>query len=178
MHDASGRTPARSVRGLSESHGRVTVRGRTGPLSAATVTCGVFALYFLVEAFEPFSLFRLFLGIATAALACRLAIRGTLVAGKDGVEWRTMMRTRRWPYEAVHYFDLAVRPGQGPGTVRRVARIHLTDGRGQWLNGLEERSDPPVRVRLPWGGVPATASDDDELERAAGLAQQDLGGNA
>lgn len=75
MHDASGRTSATSARGLSETHTRVTVRG-TGLLSAATVTCGVLSLYFLVEAFEPFSVFRLILGIATATLTLRLAIRG------------------------------------------------------------------------------------------------------
>ena len=117
-------------------------------MSAATVTCGVFALYFLVEAFEPFSLFRLFLGIATAALAVRLVIRGTLVAGKDGIEWHTMMRTRRWPYEAVSDFDLAVRPGQVPGSAKRVVRIHLVDGRAQWLNGLEDSDNAHLYSQL------------------------------
>jgi hypothetical protein len=147
---------------MSETHIRVAVRGRTGPLSAATVTCGVLALYFLAEAFEPFSWFRLFLGIATAALAARLAVRGTLIAGKDVIEWRTMMRTRRWPYESVHDFDLALRPGQAPGSARRVVRIHLVDGRAQWLHGLEERPDPPVRLRWPWGRAEADPSDDDD----------------
>jgi hypothetical protein len=123
----------------------------------------VFALYFLVEAFEPFSLFRLFFGFATAALAVRLSIRGTLFAGKDGIEWHTMMRTRRWPYEAVNDFDLAVRPGQPPGSTKRVVRIHFVDGRAQWLNGLEERPDPQIRLRWPWRRADATASDDGEL---------------
>ena len=136
MHDASGRTPAPHKRGRSDSYLRIAARGPTGPLPAA-ITCGVFAIYFLVEAFEPFSVFRLVLGIATAALTVRLAFRGTLVAFKDGIRWHTVMRTSHWPYEAVDHFELAARP-RTSGPLLRVMRIHLTDGRAQWLGALVE----------------------------------------
>ncbi len=109
MHYASGRTPAGSAGQLEGSHARMTIRGRTGPLSFTTLMTGLLALYFLVEAFEPFSVFRLVLGVATAALTVRLAVHGTLVASEAGVEWRTMTRTRHWPYNAISYFDLAFR---------------------------------------------------------------------
>ena len=105
----------------------------------AAVTSGVFAIYFLVEAFEPFSTFRLLLGIATAALTVRLALRGTLVAGKGGIKWHTVMRTWSWPYSEVGHFELAVRTSAS-GPAVRVMRIHLKDGHVQWLGAL--RSSP------------------------------------
>ncbi len=163
MHDASGRTPAGSVRGLSETHPRLTVRGRAGPLSASAVTTGLLALFFFVEAFEPFSVFRLLLAIVTAALSVRLAVRGTLVARPEGIEWHTMMRTRHFPYAAVSHFDLAVNPDDSFESFKRVARIHLVDGHAQWLHGLERPSDPDLQVGWPWrrtGGV----SGSDDLE--------------
>jgi hypothetical protein len=148
VHDASGRTPAPQP-DRSDSYLRIVARGPTRPLPAA-VTCGVFAIYFLVEAFEPFSVFRLVLGIATAALTVRLANRGTLVASKDGIRWHTVMRTSHWPYEAVDHFELAVRP-RTSGPVLRVMRIHLTDGRAQWLGALVE---PPEQQDEPHPGPP------------------------
>ncbi len=143
MHYASGRTPAGSMGQLPDNHARMTVRGRSGPVSFTTVMTGLLALYFLVEAFEPFSAFRLVLGVATAALAFRLAVQGTLVASEEGIEWHTVMRTRRWPYDAVSYFDFALRTRDQSGSSTRVARIHLADGRAQWLNGLEEPPPGP-----------------------------------
>jgi hypothetical protein len=135
VHQASGPQPAQE-RGPSESYLRVTARGRTGPVPAA-VTSGVFAIYFLAEAFEPFSTFRLVLGIATAALTVRLALRGTLVASRGGVKWHTVMRTWRWPYSEIDHFELAVRT-RASGPAVRVMRIHLRDGHAQWLGALEE----------------------------------------
>jgi hypothetical protein len=111
----------------------------------------VFSLFFLVEAFEPFSVFRLVLGIATAALTVRLAIRGTLVAGKDCIKWHTVMRTWRWPYSTVDHFELAVR-SRASGPQPRVMLIHLTDGRARWLGALQELPGgerDPRPVRLP-----------------------------
>ena len=77
-------------------------------------------MYFLVEAFAPFSVFRLGLSLAVAALTVRLAMRSKLVADGDGIEWHTMMRTRRWPYETVSYFDLALRGGESSSSINRV----------------------------------------------------------
>jgi hypothetical protein len=111
---------------------------------------GLLALYFLVEAFEPFSAFRLVLGLATAALTVRLAANGTLVASEAGVEWRTMTRTRRWPYNAVSYFDLAFRSPANSASSTRVARVHFADGRAQWLNGLEESLPASSALRVRW----------------------------
>jgi hypothetical protein len=157
MHDASGWTPAGSARGSTVPRIHVTVRGRNGPVSPATVLSAGLALYFLVEAFEPFSAFRLVLGIFTAAFTLRLTMRGTLIASPDGIEWRTILRTRRWPYEAVSYFDLALRSGGGSGSSTRVARIHLVDGRAQWLNGLEEQ-DPELAFGLRGSRRPSDTS--------------------
>jgi hypothetical protein len=120
-------------------------------------------LYFLIEAFEPFSAFRLMLGVATTVLTIRLAVRGTLVASAEGIDWYTMLRTRRWPYETVSHFDLAVRTGRRSGSSPRVARIHLFDGRAQWLNGLEEVPESgPAFGRSPGGR--ASAASPDNLE--------------
>lgn len=135
MEEASGPEPG-PERSPSESYLRVTARGPTGPLPAA-VTSGVFAIYFLVEAFEPFSTFRLVLGMATAMLTVRLALRATLVAGRGGIKWRSVMRTWSWPYSAVDHFELAVRT-RASGPALRVMRIHLVDGHAQWLAALEE----------------------------------------
>jgi hypothetical protein len=125
------------------------------------VTCGVFAVYFLVEAFLPFSVFRLALGIATAVLTFRLATRGTLVSAQDGIRWHTVMRTSHWRYSAIDHFELAVRT-RASGSQQHMMRIHLRDGRAQWLRALEEppkvededrsipsRPDLPGS-RLPW----------------------------
>jgi len=147
MHDASGWTPAGSARRSPDPRLHVTVSGRNGPVSPSTVLSAGLALYFLIEAFEPFSAFRLVLGIFVAALTLRLTMRGKLIASPDGIEWRTMLRTRRWPYAMVSYFDLAGRSGEVSGSSTRVARIHLVDGRAQWLNGLEER-DPELAFGL------------------------------
>jgi hypothetical protein len=135
VQQASGPQPAQE-RGPSESYLRVTAHGRTGPVPAAVIS-GVFAIYFLVEAFEPFSTFRLVLGIATAALTVRLALRGTLVASKGGIKWHTVMRTWSWPYPEIDHFELAVRT-RASGPAVRVMRVHLRDGRAQWLGALEE----------------------------------------
>lgn len=145
MHDASGRTPAPRERGQSDCYLRIAARGPTGPLPAA-VTCGVFAIYFLVEAFEPFSVFRLVLGIATTVLTVRLALRGTLLASTDGIKWHTVMRTSHWPYEAVDHFELAVRP-RTSGPALRVMRIHLTNGRAHWLGALVEPPEQQDEAR-------------------------------
>ena len=91
MYDARRRTRANSAHGPSETDVRVTVRA-PGLLSAGSVICAVLAVYFLIEAFAPFSVFRLLLAIVTATLGVRLAIRGTLIATADGIEWHTMMR--------------------------------------------------------------------------------------
>jgi hypothetical protein len=180
VHQASGRTPAGSPTGPSDTHLNMTVRGRrAGPLSFTTVTSGILALYFLVEAFEPFSAFRLVLGAATAALTVRLAARGTLVASAEGIKWHTMMTTRRWPYSAVSHFDLVVRSGERSASPRRVARIHLVDGRAQWLTGLEEPPYPSFELKLPWaarheeGAAPDDlASKLDALNKVVGNSQQ------
>jgi hypothetical protein len=164
VHYASGRTPAGSAGQLEGIHARMTVRGRTGPLSFTTVMTGLLALYFLVEAFEPFSAFRLVLGVATAALTVRLAVHGTLVVSEAGIEWRTMTRTRRWPYNAVSYFDLAFRSPVRSASSTRVARVHFADGRAQWLNGLEEPLPVSSTLRVRWWPEGSTSAVDLEEE--------------
>ena len=101
-------------------------------------------LYFLVEAFEPFSLFRLFLGIATAALAVRFAIRGTLVAGKDGIEWHTMMRTRALALRGGE----RLRPrGQARAAVR-ISEARRQDSSGRRPCSMVERSSKSATISL------------------------------
>ena len=107
----------------------------------ATVTCGVLALYFLVEAFEPFSVFRLALGLATAALTFRLALRTKLSADQDGVVWHTLTRTRHWPYRAIDHFEVASRVDGPSESSKQVLRIHLADGHAQWLGGSRTATD-------------------------------------
>jgi hypothetical protein len=163
MHDASGWTPAGSARRSPDPRLHVTVSGHNGPIVPSAVLSAGLALYFLVEAFEPFSAFRLVLGIGMAALTLRLMMRGKLIASPDGIEWRTMLRTRRWPYAMVSFFDLAYRSSEGSGSSTRVARIHLLDGRAQWLNGLEER-DPELAFALRWSRRPSDTSASDGLD--------------
>jgi hypothetical protein len=141
VQEASGRTSSPQEGGPSDTYLRVTGRGSTGPVPAAAMS-GVFAAYFLVEAFEPFSLFRLVLGIATAALTLRLALSGTLVADKEGIKWHTLMRTWQWPYAAVDHFELAVRSPVPSDPPAQVMLIHLADGRAQWLGALQEPLRP------------------------------------
>lgn len=164
MHNASGRTPAGPAGELPDTHLPTTVRGRTGPLSFTTVVTGLLALYFLIESFEPFSAFRLVLGVATAALTIRLAVRGALVVSEAGIEWRTVTRTRRWPYDAVSYFDLAYRSPEHSGSSTRVARVHLVDGRAQWLNGLEEPPPGSSVLRVRWPQLFAGSASPEHLE--------------
>lgn len=115
-------------------------RGEAGPW-LATCCVGLLGIFFLVEAFAPFSLLRLVLAMATLALAARLWMCDTIFAGHGVVVWRSIIRTRRWPYEAVDRFEVATRPkvfSAVPEPAKTVLRIHLTDGRLQWLAGLEE----------------------------------------
>ena len=98
-----------------------------------------FAPFFFVEGFFPFSVFRIVLGLVVAMIGIRMAGRFTLLAGPEGVEWRTTAKTRRWPYSSIDHFELARRSGESAGTQAQILRIHLTDGRAQWLVGVDGR---------------------------------------
>jgi len=145
---ASRRVPATPMRDLEETQLRVTANGRNGPLPG-TIACGALSVYFLVEAFEPFSLFRLFLGVATAVFGIRMSQRWTLVAGKGHIRWHTVLRTRTWLYAEVDHFEVGLRFEESTGNALRVLRMHLADGTAQWMRGLAEptRGDSVSNIR-------------------------------
>jgi len=122
---------------------RVRVSGQSGPLPAA-ITCGVLALYLFIEAFTPFSVFRLVLALVTGYAGWRLAQRTTLIASGQGVTWCTAVRKLQWRYDAIDHFEIAERRGSESSTPREVLRIHLEDGRAQWLRGIEEPAGSAV----------------------------------
>jgi hypothetical protein len=154
VRDASATTRARSAWASQDRYLDTRARGHTGPVPA-TVSCGLLAIYFLVEAFEPFSLFRLALGLITSALTFRLALRTKLAAEQEGIVWHTLTRTRRWPYRMIDHFEVANRIDGQSGSSRRVLRVHLADGHAQWLRGLED-SDGSTPVRFERSGEPQT----------------------
>lgn len=122
---------------------RLTIKasGWNGPLPGA-IACGVLGAYFLAEAFLPLSVFRLLLGLAFELLAVRMWRRSRLVLSDDHVEWHTMLRTWRWPTAAVDHFEVATRRTNASAPPVRALRMHLCDGRAQWLRGLEETRSP------------------------------------
>jgi hypothetical protein len=122
---------------------RVRVSGQSGPLPAA-FTCGVLALYFVIEAFSPFSIFRLALALVTGYAGWRLAQRTTLIASGQGVTWYTAVRKLQWPYQSIDHFEIAERRSSESSSPREVLRIHLKDGRAQWLRGIEEPAGSAV----------------------------------
>ncbi len=141
--------PQKHLRGPVESrYLRVRVGGQGGPLPTA-VACGVLALYFFVEAFAPFSLFRLALALLTGYAAWRLAQRTTLIASDQGITWYTTVRKLQWPYNAIDHFEIAERRGSESSSPREVLRIHLSDGRAQWLRGIEEPAGSAVMKHSP-----------------------------
>jgi hypothetical protein len=143
VHETNRRTSEASAWARQSPYLRVRVGGQTGPLPAA-IACGVLALYFFVEGFAPFSIFRLALGILTGWVAVRLGLRTTLRASEDGVSWYTVMRKWQWPYDAIDHFEIARRRISESSSSREVLRIHLSDGRAQWLRGIEEPAGSAV----------------------------------
>jgi hypothetical protein len=136
----SASTGAPVAPGAQIRYRRSRRRGEAGPWLAAGC-CGLLGVYFFVESFAPFDFLRLVLAVATLALATRLSVAGSIVADNGVVAWRSVLRTRRWPYEAVDRFEVARRPrvlSFAPEPVKMVLRIHLVDGRAQWLAGIDE----------------------------------------
>jgi len=153
VRDASVRTPANEAGELYELRLRITARGPKEILPG-TIICLALAVYLLVEAFEPFSVFRLALAIAIALLAIRMAKCWTLAVGDGHIEWHTALRTRRWLYSEVDRFELAVRSSGSEATAVRVLRMHMANGRAQWMNRLQEPASPDIAG----GSVHATQS--------------------
>jgi hypothetical protein len=147
VHEAIRRTPETWAWTTETRYLHVRVRGRTGPVPGA-VAAGLFAVYFFVEGFEPFSVFRLVLGLCTGLAAFRLWRRTTLTASPRGITWHTFLRTVRWRYDAVDHFESAMRPARDGG-IATALRVHLSDGRVQWLRGLEGRPGALVVYQVP-----------------------------
>jgi hypothetical protein len=143
VHETSRRTSERSEWAGETGNLRVRVSGQSGPLPGA-VACGVLAAFFLVEGFAPFSVFRLALAILTGYAAWRLALRTTLIASNQGVTWYTAVRKIQWPYDAIDHFEIAQRRVSESSSPREVLRIHLSDGRAQWLRGIEDPAGSAV----------------------------------
>jgi hypothetical protein len=141
VRDASGWTPAFQAGDRDETYLRVTKRGLSEILPG-TLICGGLALYFLIEAFEPFSIFRLLLAVVTAFLTVRLFRSGTIIVAAGQVEWHTILRTRRWSYSDIGHFALGIRTGEPDAQGLRVLRMHMADGRAQWINGLTHGFGP------------------------------------
>jgi hypothetical protein len=149
--------PVQFARGMTrpaetewESNGsriRISPRGRNGPLPA-TVACAVLSVFFFVEAFEPFSVFRLVLGLFTAALGIRVSRRWTLVVDRDEVIWHTVLRTRRWTYAEIEHFEVATRTSSSSDVPESALRVHLTNRRVLWLRGLEQPDLPDIAEHL------------------------------
>ena len=136
MHEAIRLTPETWAWTTDNRYLHVRSRGRYGPVPGA-ITAGVFAVYFFVEGFEPFSVFRLLLGVGTGYVAFRLWRRTNLTADATGITWHRFLRTVRWRYQAVDHFESAWRPARDGGRSVCALRVHLSDGRAQWLPGLE-----------------------------------------
>jgi hypothetical protein len=149
VHNSGSWLPASEAGELEQESLRIRASGWNGPLPGA-IACGALAAYFEVEAFFPFSVFRLVLGLVTAVVAVLLSRRGTLSASRGEIAWHTVGFTRRWPYSAVDHFEVAMRSNESTGSVSRVLRMHLSDGKAQWLGGLHEPSSETSPLSERW----------------------------
>ncbi|MFZ0664977.1 MAG: hypothetical protein WAM97_04425 [Acidimicrobiales bacterium] len=149
MHNSGSWLPSSQAGELEHESLRIRASGWNGPLPGA-IACGLLAAYFLVEAFFPFSVFRLILGLATASIAVLLSRRGTLSASRGEIAWHTVLLTRRWPYSAVDHFEVARRSNESTGSVSRVLRMHLADGKAQWLGALHEPASQGSLLPVRW----------------------------
>jgi hypothetical protein len=150
VYEANRRTPAASGRTRDYRVLQVRVSGQSGPAPSA-VLCGVLALYFLVEAFAPFSIFRLCLAGAAGFLTFRLALRTRLVAGTEGITWCSAVRTSGWRYGVIDHFEVANRSDSLQASTKRALRAHLVGGRAQWLRGFESQPGSPLIRHSPDG---------------------------
>jgi hypothetical protein len=150
VYEASRRTPAASGRTRDFRVLQVRLSGQSGPVPSALVS-GFFALYFLVEAFAPFSVFRLCLAAAAGLLTFRLALRTRLVAGDQGITWCSTVRTSGWRYGVIDHFEVANRSDSLQAETRRALRAHIVGGRAQWLRGFESLSGARIVRHSPDG---------------------------